>query len=212
MYTPRELLAQSSRFGPQVVNAVGGVDLAQQQGTVAELAVICRAWGAAVASLHTMSTHHSAAALAPRPLVLKTWHLMPSVMDAAPGSGYAAVLEAYESSPDLRAAASEVDERWTERHWIHGNLGAFNVVVEQRPALQVSFLDLENAGLGDPAWDLASAVDTITWLSPRWRHAAAAGGLLPAGIPSCRRARLALSSHAGCIRAGQRPVVCRLGG
>jgi hypothetical protein len=41
-------------------------------------------------------------------------------------------------------------------------------MVEEQPALQVSFLDLESGGLGDPAWDLASAVDTITWLSPRW--------------------------------------------
>ena len=45
-------------------------------------------------------------------------------------------------------------------------------MVEEQPALRVSFLDLESGGLGDPAWDLASAVDTITWLSPRW-HAVA---------------------------------------
>jgi len=94
---------------------------------------------------------------------------MPSLRDAARGSGYVTVLEAYESSPDLRAAASEVDDRWTEQHWIHGNLSASNVIVEQWPALGVSLIDLEDAGLGDPAWDLASAVDTIAWLSPRWR-------------------------------------------
>jgi aminoglycoside phosphotransferase (APT) family kinase protein len=45
-------------------------------------------------------------------------------------------------------------------------------MVEEKPVLQVSFLDLESGGLGDPTWDLASAVDTITWLSPRW-HAVA---------------------------------------
>jgi hypothetical protein len=34
--------------------------------------------------------------------------------------------------------------------------------------LRVSFIELEDAGLGDPAWDLASAIDTIDWLAPRW--------------------------------------------
>ena len=160
MYVPGELVAQAGQFC--------GADLAQQHGTVAELAQICQAWGAAIATLHTISTRRSSAALAPRPWALNPRHLMPSVRDVARGSGYAAVLEAYESSPDLRAAATEVDERWTEQHCIHGNLGASTVRVEHHPALRVSFLDWEQAGLGDPAWDLASAVDTIALLSGRW--------------------------------------------
>jgi aminoglycoside phosphotransferase (APT) family kinase protein len=164
MFTPSEIVAQAGQFG--------GADLAQQRGTLAELAQICQAWGAAIATLHTISTRRLPASLAPRPRVLSPRRLIPSMRDAAGGSGYAAVLEAYESSPDLRAAAIEVDQRWTEQHWIHGNLGASTVMVEEKPALRVSFLDLESGGLGDPAWDLASAVDTITWLSPRW-HAVA---------------------------------------
>jgi hypothetical protein len=63
---------------------------------------------------------------------------MPSRRDAALGSGYPTVLETYEPSPDLRAAASEVDDRWTEQDWIHGNLSASNVIVEHWPALRVS--------------------------------------------------------------------------
>ena len=82
--------------------------------------------------------------------------------------GQAVVLNAYRSSADLRAATREVDERWTELHWIHGNLTASNVMIEHQPALRVSFADLDEVGLGDPAWDLASAVDMIVWLSPRW--------------------------------------------
>jgi hypothetical protein len=82
--------------------------------------------------------------------------------------GYAAVLRAYESSYELRAAAREVDERWTELHWIHGNLTATNVLVEHQPALRVSFIDPCGVGLGEPAWDLAAAVDMISWLAPRW--------------------------------------------
>jgi aminoglycoside phosphotransferase (APT) family kinase protein len=151
MDTPLELVGRARRLG-QVASEPGGTaDLAQQRGNVAELAQICQAWGAAIATLHTTSTHHSSAPL------------------AAPLAGYAAVLQAYESSRDLRAAVREVDDRWTEHHWIHGNLTATKVQVELRPALRVSFLDLEDAGLGDPAWDLATAVDMITWVSPCWR-------------------------------------------
>jgi len=164
MNTPSEIVARAGRFG--------SADLAQQRGTIAQLAQLCQAWGAAIATLHTTSTRRLPASLAPRPRVLSPWRLMPSTRDAAGGSGYAAVLEAFESSPDLRAAAIEVDQRWTEQHWIHGNLSASTVMVEEQPALRVSFLDLERAGLGDPAWDLASAVDAIIWLSPRW-HALA---------------------------------------
>jgi hypothetical protein len=92
-----------------------------------------------------------------------------SMRTGLPGLGHPGVLRAYESSWELRVAAHEVDERWTELHWIHGNLTATNVLVEHQPALRVSFIEPHGVGLGDPAWDLASAVDMITWLSPRWR-------------------------------------------
>lgn len=167
MDTRFERVAPPSQRYQASDSAVGGVDLAGVRGTVAELAAICQAWGAALAELHTESTHRSAAPLASRPLILNPQKLMRSIGRAAKGSGYAAVLEAY-NSPDLRAAALEVDERWTEQHWIHGDLSATNVLVQQTPALRVNFAHLEDLGLGDPAWDLASAVDTIIWLAPRW--------------------------------------------
>jgi aminoglycoside phosphotransferase (APT) family kinase protein len=167
MDTPLELVGPA-RLGQLTGAAVGAADLARQRGNAAELAQICQALGAAIATLHTTSTHHSSAPLAVRPWVADPRHLRVSMSGAAP-RGYAAVLEAYESSRDLRAAVREVDERWTEQHWIHGDLTATNVQVELRPALRVSFLDLEDAGLGDPAWDLATAVDMITWVSPYWR-------------------------------------------
>ena len=116
-------------------------------------------------------------------------------------SGYAAVLSAYESSRDLRAAVREVDERWTELHWIHGDLTVSNVQVALRPAMRVSFLGLDEAGLGDPAWDLATAVDMITWVSPCWH--AMPQPLADYLLLEYRRAsgpgRL-LSGHAGCTR------------
>jgi aminoglycoside phosphotransferase (APT) family kinase protein len=169
MDTPLELVGRARRLGQVAGGAGGAADLVQQRGNVAELAQICQAWGAAIATLHTTSTHHSSAPLATRPWVTNPRRLMVSMSGAVPLAGYAAVLQAYESSRDLRAAVQEVDERWTEHHWIHGNLTATNVQVELCPALRVSFLDLEDAGLGDPAWDLATAVDIITWVSPSWR-------------------------------------------
>ena len=45
MFTPPEIVAQVGPFG--------GADLVQQRGTIAELAQICQAWGAAIATLHT---------------------------------------------------------------------------------------------------------------------------------------------------------------
>jgi hypothetical protein len=181
MYPSPELVAQAGPFG--------GADLVQQRGTVAEMAQICQTWGATLAALRTTAAHGSSAPLAVRPWVINPEHRpawkRPASMRTAsmrPGStgtasmrtllpdlGYAAVLRAYESSCELRVAAREVDERWTELHWIHGNLTATSVLVEHQPTLRVSFIDPHGLGLGDPAWDLAAAVDMITWLSPRWR-------------------------------------------
>jgi len=45
MYALPELVAEAGHFG--------GADLVQQRGTIAELAQICQAWGAALAVLHT---------------------------------------------------------------------------------------------------------------------------------------------------------------
>jgi Phosphotransferase enzyme family len=165
MYATPELAAAASQVP---ASAAGGVKLARQRGNIAELAEICQTWGASVATLHTMPTHGSATPLVLRPWVLSPQNLIPSVKSAEM-PGYTAVLEAYESSADLRAAIREVDDRWTEQHLIHGDLSTTTVLVEHRPALRVSFLDLEHAGLGDPAWDLASALDTIVWMAPRWQ-------------------------------------------
>jgi aminoglycoside phosphotransferase (APT) family kinase protein len=161
MYPLFELVAQAGPFG--------GADLVQQRGTLAELAQICQTWGAAIAALHTTPTHGPSASLVVRPWVINPERRTRPMRGAVPGVEYAAVLRAFESSCELRVAAREVDERWTELHWIHGDLTATNVIVEHQPTLRVSIIDPSGVGLGDPAWDLAAAVDMIAWLSPRWR-------------------------------------------
>ena len=81
--------------------------LLSSDGTVAELAQICQAWGARNRYVaHDVDAPLAGERSRARPWALNPRHLMPSVRDVARGSGYAAVLEAYESSPDLRAAAA----------------------------------------------------------------------------------------------------------
>jgi aminoglycoside phosphotransferase (APT) family kinase protein len=168
MYAPRKVTALPSQLDVLTLNGIRGFALARLRGNVAELAAVCQVWGSSLATLHAIPTQHSAPPFAPRPWLLNPANLMPSRRSAANGPGYRTVLDAYGSNRDLRAAVREVEERWTEQHWIHGDLSAINVLVERRPALWVGFAGLESVGLGDPAWDLASCVDTITWLSPRW--------------------------------------------
>jgi hypothetical protein len=96
-----DLVAQAAPFG--------GADLVQQHGTVAELAQICQAWGATIATLHTTTADRTSAPLAARPWVINPEHWTASMRGLAPGLGHAAVLKAYESSADLRAAARELD-------------------------------------------------------------------------------------------------------
>jgi hypothetical protein len=175
MFPLPELVAQAGPFG--------GADLAQQRVLLLSWLRSARHGARSLAALHTTATHGPSAPLAARPWVINPEHrpaamrsgsMSPSSISTAstrsglPSLGYAAVLRAYESSCELRVAAREVDERWTELHWIHGNLTATNVLVEQQPALRVSFIDPCGVGLGEPAWDLAAAVDMISWLAPRW--------------------------------------------
>jgi Ser/Thr protein kinase RdoA (MazF antagonist) len=138
MYLLTELAALASDFDQLTLRRVGGLTLARQRGSVAELATLCQGWGSAVATLHTIPARSSAPPLAPRPWVLNPRNLMHSRRVAAKGRGFMTVLDVYESSRDLRAAVREVDERWIEQHWIHGDLSATNVV-EQRPARVVGW-------------------------------------------------------------------------
>jgi hypothetical protein len=73
MFPLPELVAQAGPFG--------GADLAQQRGTVAELAQICQTWGAIFAAMHTTATH------GPSPLAARPWVINPEHRPAAMRSG-----------------------------------------------------------------------------------------------------------------------------
>jgi aminoglycoside phosphotransferase len=150
------------------VGVVKGVGLERQHGNICQLAEICQSWGAAVGELHRMSTTGPGITYAPQPWSLHPDHRPPTMRAVSRNSAGATVLQAIESEPLLRVAAHEACQRWRARHWIHGDLTAANVVVQTAPSVRVRFVDFEDAGLGDPTWDLATVLDSITWLAPRW--------------------------------------------
>jgi aminoglycoside phosphotransferase len=145
------------------VRALRGHEVASERGRLAELAETCEAWGESLAELHAMRVSPGAP-FAPRP-----WVLTPGNRPPATGAAAGRIGRFVDSHPLLRRALHQVDERWTERHWIHGDLGPNNVVVEHELRPTVRFVDFDRAGRGDPAWDLATVLDCLAWLAPDWR-------------------------------------------
>lgn len=124
----------------------------------ARFGAACRALAAALATLHTWPvTAPSTLPRAPRPWALHPDDLPASMRGSPSGSACNAVLEAARS-PVVRAALDWAATRWTESAWIHGDVSPGNVIVDRDRAVLV---DWEGAGLGDPAWDLATAVATL---------------------------------------------------
>ncbi len=139
-----------------------------QRGSLATLAGVCQSWGEALADLHNVETPRHVQPLAPRPWVLNPRQLPATIRWRARHGPRLAVLDALDSDAVLQGAVQEVRERWSERYWMHGDIRPSRVLVHTAPSLQVSFATPTMAGLGDPAWDLSAAIDTITWLAPRW--------------------------------------------
>lgn len=156
--------------------AIRGARLSELTGTMAELAEVCQAWGTALATLHLAPAASAAEPpMAGRPWVLDPDRLPRSMRQAPAGSARAYVLRTLLSDRGLLRTAARLADRWTADHWTHGDLTADRVLVQHRPDLRVRFVDLQVAGLGDPAWDLAGALDTVDELTagPRtpWRTA-----------------------------------------
>ncbi|MBO9553914.1 phosphotransferase [Cellulomonas sp.] len=155
------------------VQAVDGAVLTGHRGAVPDLARLCRAWGSATAALHrwpapTAGEHPGPTLRAPLPWALDPDAIPPS-MSGSEGTPFAAVLDTFLGDPALRRAAAEARRLWTAGAWVHGDLTASNVLVARSsPDPHVVLLDLEAAGLGDPGWDVATAIDSIGWLAPSW--------------------------------------------
>jgi phosphotransferase family enzyme len=159
--------------------AVRGERLHAVGGTMAELAEICQRWGAAIAALHlTGVAAASEPPLAPRPWVLAPDRLPRTMRQAPAGSARAFVLRTLRDDRGLQRTVDRVADRWSTDHWTHGDLTADRILVQHAPELRVRFVDLRGGGLGDPGWDLAGALETVSELTagPRapWGSANAA--------------------------------------
>jgi Phosphotransferase enzyme family len=149
------------------MSALPGSPLDQVNAGVSDLADLAQAWGLAVAQLHSERIG-GVATPAPRPWVFGVEPRPPRIgnrLSAAAG----AVLRTATYDPILRRAARQADDRWTESTWIHGDLCAEHVIVQNRPHVRARFVGLGRAGVGDPSWDVACAVETIVRHAPRWR-------------------------------------------
>jgi len=173
--------------------AVDGIPLYAVHGTTAHLLAVARAWGASLAQLHRWPVGTPAVTLAAgAPRVERPWALAPDALPASmgrpePGSALARVLDAARS-PWGRAAIRLVEASWHDEAWLHGDLGAANVLVAGAGAEPVvRLIDLEAAGLGPACWDLAAALDTLGGLVRTWGEpgviGAFVGGYRSAGGP-----------------------------
>ncbi len=143
------------------LEAIPGKSLGEIPLGGARFDAACRALAEALVLLHTW----------PVPTVLnlprapQPWALLPDDLPASmrgspTGSTCATVLEVART-PEVRAALDQAAGRWTASVWIHGDVSPGNVIVHDGRAVLV---DWESAGLGDPAWDLATAVMTLRGL------------------------------------------------
>lgn len=137
--------------------AVGELDL--RRTAVAPVAV---AWGAALAALHGAPVGGLFAAhRAPRPWPLEDT-LPRWVEQRADDPLPARVLAALRDDPDLRRARRTAARWWPAGRppvaatWVHGDTSPSNVLLGADR--RVRFIDFEDAGLGDPSWDLACSL------------------------------------------------------
>lgn len=143
------------------LEAVTGRGLAEIPLGGAEFNAASHALAASLVELHTWPVVDRAVLpRAPRPWALRPDDLPPSMRGSPGGSACEAVLTVART-PDVRAALEHAAARWQASAWIHGDVSAGNVIVHDG---STTLVDLEGAGLGEPAWDVATAVTTLRGL------------------------------------------------
>lgn len=185
--------------------AVPGTDLAEFAQDPWSLIAAARATGAALAELHTTAPAEGCPN-APRPWALSPDSLPPSMATDGSSPVLESVLAAL-AEPGIRDALHAAAANWTADHLIHGDLSAGNIVVGS-PAtgrgtatlIDLTFVDFESAGRGDPSWDLVCAVAMVQSLAFDEATAAAAGEALALGYRAAGGSGEVEDSFA-CVRA-----------
>lgn len=119
---------------------------------------VAAALGSALATLHGTAVDpwpEPPRATLPWPVTDAT----PASIDRVPAdSAAAALLAQVRDGADARRLAG-AGRRWRTGHWVHGDLSGANALVDRVGGrARVSFLDLEDAGVGDPSWDVVCAL------------------------------------------------------
>jgi Phosphotransferase enzyme family len=119
--------------------------------------IICeshaRAWGETLAQWHAATLGASLPPTYPWPLMLATeWERAP----AEEAAGGTRLLSEIASDREFRNAMSELANQWQPTSVIHGDVKPSNVVFDSVGSAYL--IDFELAGLGDPAWDIGSAI------------------------------------------------------
>ena len=185
-------MLQGRRFAPTLIGlpgpalwtlAVPGTDLAEFAQDPFSLIAAARATGAALAELHTTPLAEGCPN-APRPWALSPDSLPPSMATDGSSPALASVLAAL-SEPGIRDALHSAAVNWNTDHLIHGDLSAGNIVIGSRATgrvmvapVEVTLIDYESAGRGDPSWDLVCAVTMVKSLATDEVTASAAGDAL----------------------------------
>lgn len=152
--------------------ALPGMPWPDALASATDVAVLAAALGRALAHLHLLPLpEHAPVATVPWPVAMAQGQELPAGITSAPeGSEPAAVVAQGRIGVDA-AALARAAGRWAGRSWVHGDISASNLVVEglgragAEPALArptVRLLDLEDAGAGEPSWDVVLACRSLT--------------------------------------------------
>ncbi len=152
--------------------AVDGEVLATRGGAAASGEPFT-AWGTTLAALHRHPVR-GGEPVAPLPWLLAHPHVAPGHLGgrAAPAAVREVLTQAL-GRPVLAEALRSLARSWRRTGWIHGDASPANAITTSgSPRIGhdlrsgVVLIDLEHAGLGDPDWDLATAVDGIDVVTP----------------------------------------------
>lgn len=163
--TPASLTRCVHSGGGQLwTEAVPGEVLAAQGAASTSTREPFVAWGATLASLHRFPVR-GGEPLAPLPWIVAHPTTAPGHLGGreAPVAVREVLAQVQERSA-LAGALTYVASSWRRTGWCHGDASPTNAIVRSPLSpddCSVVLVDLEHAGLGDPDWDLATALDGI---------------------------------------------------